>query len=168
MESLRLPIGLCEVTYGDLTLNRFANSSVFNVMPKYKKLTGSFQEPVYILESYAVSLSLSLTFEIFENLKLAIPSLQEYDNGGFYDNPLNVNTEGKTLIIHPTDSGDSKEFDIVVFRAILDPENPYKRIYDKKQDQISVNFVGLPGKQLSNNTWKSYFYIGDWEASGVI
>jgi hypothetical protein len=167
ISDIKIPIGLCEITYGDTVLKRFADKAQFQAIPTYKKMYKGFEDRAYLLEAYEVSLTLSLTEETYQNLLLAIPHLQQYQEG-YYDNPSKVDTMGKTLIIHPLQAGNSKEYDIVIFRAIPDPEQLFTRTYDKKQDSISVKFIGLPGKQINGEKFKSYFFIGDWQTSGVI
>lgn len=167
MNDIHIPIGLCQITYGGAEIKYLAEKADFNAIPTYVKVYKGFHEPSYLLSDYKVSFSISLAEENYKNIQLSAPFLQS-DGTGFYDNPGKVNGKGLPLIIHPYDSGDSKEYDILIFNAIPDPENPYKRTYDKTQDSISVSFIGLPSRKFSDNQFKSYFYIGDWEKAGVL
>jgi hypothetical protein len=122
----------------------------------------------YLVADYQVSLNLSLHEETYENMKLAYPALQTDSYGGMYDNPSKINYTGQPLTIHPLESGDSKEYNITIISAIVDPEKLYKRVYGKEQDSLIIRFKGLPAKQFTGETFKSYFYIGDAVKAGVI
>lgn len=166
---IKLPFGLCDVTYGDTNLTTLqADAAVFEATPHYKKMYGGKMEPFYLLQSYDVSFTLSLAEESYQNLTLAMPQLQAYSKGGYFDNPSRVDTSGMPLIIHPKVHGDDRYFDIVILRAIPDPENPFTKTYGKQADKYNVKFIGLPSKQVNDEKYSSYFYIGDWQASGVI
>ncbi|UNC92712.1 hypothetical protein [Candidatus Contubernalis alkaliaceticus] len=166
MEEIRIPIGLCKLIYGTQTLNNLADRAVFQAIPKYKQLFGGKGNTTqkYLLEKYDVSMIVSLTEENYDTLKLSIPYLETYEQG-FYDNPNNPNMEGKPLIIHPSEAGETKEYDIVILDAILNPEKPFVRTYDKRVDKINVHFLGRP---VMRNDKLSYFFIGDWDSSGVL
>jgi hypothetical protein len=169
MGEIRLPYGLCDITYDGKTYSNLADEAEFQVIPKYQKLKigNGLGEFKYLLEDYYVSLSVVLTEENYETLKLANPSLQNY-GGGFYDDPTRVNGEGKPLIIHPSNVDESiKDYDITIFRAVIDPESPYNRIFSKGIDKVRVNFIGKPYITLGNSKFKSYFFIGDTQKAGV-
>lgn len=178
MDDVRIPIGNCEISYNGMKLNRFADSAKFEAIPKYKVTSGGALqgERLYILEEYNVSVIVSLAYESYDTLKMAMPLLKEYHDGLLQSNhsASTMFENGRArkdipLIIHPIDAGDSKEFDICIFRAIIDPENKYTRTYDiRKQDKIDVKFIGLPARQYKDEINKSYFYIGDWEKAGVL
>jgi hypothetical protein len=169
MSEFHLPFGLCEVTYDNTKLGIFADKAEFNAVPSYEKLFGGAgkSKTFYILKNYQVLLNLALQEETYENMKLAFPALQT-DEYGMYDNPAKVDTTGKTLTIHPIESGDNLEYDITIFSAYIDPEKPYKRVYDKEKDSLIVRFKANPAKQFTGETFKSYFYIGDAVKAGVI
>jgi hypothetical protein len=167
MSDIHIPIGLCSIKFGNDSINYLADKAEFNAIPTYKKLKKGQFENCYLLEDYSVTFSIFLSEESYKNIQLSSPFLQKASNG-LYDNPNKVNLKGLPVIIHPLDSGDSKEYDIVIFNAIVDPENPYTRIYDKGMDRLNVKFIGLPGKSFNNQIFKSYFYIGDWEQAGVL
>lgn len=166
---IRLPFGLCDITYGDMQMSTLADAVTFEAVPIYTKLYGGQGEKFFMFGDYEVSLNVYLAEESLQNLTLAIPHLQPYANGGFYDNPLKVDRTGKPLIIHPRIHGEDREFDLVIMRAIVDPENPFQKVYGKDADKYHVRFIGLPSKQLDDESkYKSYFYFGDWQASGVL
>ncbi len=167
IEDIKFSIGLCEVTYGDMTLTYLADKCVFSAIPKYQKVYGGKGKAIqkYLLDEYNVSLDLSLHEESYNNLKLALS--HESNENGFYATPQNVDTTGKPLIIHPKQKGESKEHDIVVFRAIVDPEQEFIKVYDKKLDNLQLRFIGVPMDKGDSELLR-YFYIGDWEAEGVI
>jgi hypothetical protein len=167
-EEIRIPYGQCEITYGDTKLKYLAEAVEFNAVPEYEKYSyGQFQI-AYLLKNYTVTLDLELQEETYENMKLSFAGFKEDELGGMYDDPSNVDTTGKLLTIHPLESGNSKEFDLTIFRAIVDPEHTYKRVYGKEKDTISVRFIGLPTKPFGDGHFKSAFYIGDAEKAGVI
>ncbi|MEC1786085.1 hypothetical protein [Schinkia azotoformans] len=164
MSELRIPIGFCEITYDSKVLRFFADECEFKAIPKYKKMYSGFDEVGYILEEYDVSLTVPLVEETYETLKMAIYNF-DHELNGFYDNPTQVNSEGKPLIIHPIDIGATKEYDIVILNAFIDPEMGFNRVFKKEQDSISIRFKGKSKKINDKLHW---FYIGDWSASGVI
>lgn len=156
---IHIPFGLCDITYDGITHSNLADEAVFNVEPVYETVRfGHFQKK-YFLTDYTVSLEIALTEENYQNLKLAFPALKDL-NGGLYDDPTNVNLEGKQLTIHPVEA-DSKEYDITVFSVIIDPEKPFTRTYSKEADMITVKFLGQPSRNFGTDNFKSFFYIGD-------
>lgn len=167
MSDIHIPIGLCEITFGGEEIRYLADKAEFNAIPSYDKFKAGYFEKVYMLKDYAVTFEVSLAEESYKNIQMSAPFLKT-GKFGLYDNPQHVNQQGKPLIIHPLDAGASKEYDIVIFNAIVDPENSYVRTYDKKQDSLSVRFLGLPSSTIGQGNFKSYFFIGDWEKEGVI
>lgn len=165
MDKIRLPYGLCKVTYDGEQLEYLADKVVFEARPKYQTLKVGKGEKRFLLEDYEVSLTMSLSNEQYETLKLANPSLQDHEHG-MYDNPSAVNKKGKKLTIHPYEAGESKEFDLTIFSAIVDPKQPYIRTYDKKMDKVRIRFLGQPARQMSDSKFKSYYFIGDVEKVG--
>jgi len=166
MEDIRIPIGLCDVTYDGVTHTNLADEAMFEAKPTYQTLKGGQFNKHYILEDYRVSFELYLSEESYDTLKLANPSLKEY-NGGLYDNPSNVNQNGKQLVIHPSEAGESKDYDITIFSAIIDPKQPYSKTYKKGLDMVKVRFLGQPDKNINGNEFKSYYFIGDTVEAGV-
>jgi hypothetical protein len=169
-EPIRWVYGLCDVTWNTHNFNQYKLSGevTFNAIPKYQKIFGGKGNTVkgYLLESYDVNLSLSIDSETYNTLKLAIPHFDETVNG-FYDNPSNVNMVGSPLVVHPYRSGVSKEYDITILSAYLDPEQPYERVYDKRKSTIELKFIGQPVERDYGQI-QSYFFIGDWEAEGIL
>jgi hypothetical protein len=163
---MRIPIGLCDVTYNGITHTALADEAIFEAKPKYSIVRKGQMEKIPLLEDYDVSLQLYLHEETYETMKLANPSLHDY-NGGLFDDPTKVNLIGKQLTIHPAEAGDSKEYDITLFSAILDYEQSYKRVFRKGIDTISIRFLGQPSKQINGNKFKSYYFIGDVVGAGV-
>ncbi|AIF45431.1 hypothetical protein [Virgibacillus sp. SK37] len=166
MSNLRIPVGLCDITYDGKTYSNLGSEALFETDKKYKKMNHGQQQIKYMLEEYVVSLTLSLSEENYETLKLADQSLKDY-SGGLYDNPSKIDYDGKELIIHPVESGNDKTYDIVIFKAIVDPENPMIRTFSKGADTINIRFLGQPSKQIAGNTFKSYYFIGDPVKAGV-
>lgn len=166
MNDIRIPVGLCDVTYNDVTYQSLASEAVFEVAPSYQTVKVGALGKMYLLEDYEVSLTIALTEESYNTLKLSNPALKDY-KGGLYDNPALVNQQGKRLIIHPVNAGNSKEYDITIFNAIIDPENGFTRTYQKGVDMINVRFIGQPGKSINENVFQSFYFIGDTAEAGV-
>ncbi len=164
MNDIRIPLGLCEVSYDGQQIKYLADKVVFEAKPKYQTMQAG-QGKGYILEDYEVSLTMSVSNELYETMKLANPSLIDHAHGMF-DNPTEVNKKGKQLTIHPYEAGDSKKYDITIFSAIVDPKQPYIRAFDKKMDKVKIRFLGQPSKQMSDSKFKSYYFIGDVEKVG--
>lgn len=169
MNELRIPFGLCDVIFDGVSLTNLADKAVFQAIPSYKKLHGGKGNTIkrYLLEDYKVSMTLSLTNESYETFKLTSPSLKDFSNG-LYDNPSKVDISGKVLTIHPRFVGNIKDYDITLFSAIVDPEQSFVRTYDKNLDKFEIKFIGQPAKDINNEGFNSYFYIGDAEKAGVI
>lgn len=166
--NIHLPIGLCEITYDNIKLPNQGSEAVFSAIPTYIKLYGDQHNQVkgYLLEQYEVSFEVAIDKETYDVLKLAIPTVQEHEHG-LYDQPSKVNMEGKQLIVHPYSAGESKEYDICIWNAIIDPEVEFRRVYDKMMNPILLRFIGKPvkhhrDKKLNN----SYFFVGDWSKVG--
>ncbi|MEB1806598.1 MAG: hypothetical protein LPK26_04695 [Bacillaceae bacterium] len=168
MDDIRLPIGLCEITYDGVKLSNLADKVVFEAIPKYQKLRAGKMVKRYLLEDYNVSLTMSISNETYQTMKLANPALKDHEHG-LYDNPSGVQRQGKQITIHPYHAGDSKEYDITIFSAIPDPEQPYVRTYDKKQDKVNIRFIGQPSKSFEGeDLFKSFYFIGDYESVEVM
>lgn len=165
-DDIRVPLGVCDVTFQEQTYFQLADAAVFEAIPTYDNVrAGQFQK-LYMVTDYVVSLDLMLNDENYNTLKLSYPALQDYKNG-LYDNPAKVNYHGEPLVIHPVEAGESKEYDITIFSAILDPEKGYTRTYSKGLDMVSIRFLGQPAKRFEGNAFKSYFFIGDTDEAGV-
>ncbi|MBU9714419.1 hypothetical protein [Evansella tamaricis] len=162
MDKIRLPIGLCQVTYDGVSLSPLAEKVVFEAIPKYQELKGGQMQTFYLFEDYKVMLTMSISNETYETMKLSNPGLQDHEHG-LYDNPAKIERDGKQITIHPYDAGESKEYDITIFSAIPDPNIPFKKTYDKRQDKVRLRFIGQPSKSFDDNKLKSYYFIGDYE-----
>jgi hypothetical protein len=162
---LNLPFGLCEITYGDITLPSMGSEGTFSAIPKYQKVIGGRMnsETNYLLEEYNVSFEVSFEQESVELLQLYMPSLQSEGNG-LYDNPNKVNIDTRRLVIHPY-TANGKETDICIWNAYIDPETGFQKIFGKDTNKYKVKFIGKPNK--GGNVVNSYFYIGDWSKVGV-
>ncbi|WP_163581112.1 hypothetical protein [Gracilibacillus saliphilus] len=163
---MKLPYGLCDVTYNGITYKNLASESTFNAEPTYEILKGGIGKKFYFLTDYQVSLDIELNEENYDTLKLSNPALKDYNNG-LYDKPTNVNPVGKLLTIHPVDAGHNKKYDITIFKAIIDPEKGFDRTFGKELDTIKVRFIGKPAKNINREIFKSYFFIGDLDQAGV-
>lgn len=159
MNDIRIPYGLCDITYGDKQLKFFADKASFRAIPKYEKVNGGFLNEItqYYLVDYEVSLSVVLESEDYETLMMHYPSLVS-DGIGLFDNPSNVNTDGQLLTIHSRGET-SRDYDINILNAYISPENGFKRVFGKEKDKFEIIFIGKPSQhfQLKN----SFFYIGD-------
>ncbi|WP_391115990.1 hypothetical protein [Psychrobacillus sp. L3] len=166
MNEIKIPFGLCEITYDDMKLPAMADEGVFSAIPTYTKMFGGALNDVngYILESYEVTFKVSVNDESYETLKL-MQTLETHEDG-LYDDPSNFDIEGKRLIIHPFDAVD-KEFDICIWNAYISPETGFKRTYKKETDEFEIVFIGTRVKNKSNpHMNNTYFFIGDWEKVG--
>lgn len=164
---INIPFGLCEITYDGSKLPMMADEGIFSAIPIYQKLFGGAlnSEVNYLLQSYQVSFTVTINEESYNSLKLHMPSLESHEHG-LYDNPSNVNTKGKKLIIHPY-GADSREFDICIWNAYISPDTEFNRTFKKESDGFEVTFVGKPVKQHTDkNLENSYFFIGDWSKVG--
>lgn len=151
-----------------IELKYFANTVQFNAIPTYKKYSYGKMQTGYLLEKYDVYVDIELEEETYQNMQFAYQGFKKDTQGNLYDDPSKIDMTGKLLTIHPLKSGDSKEFDLNIFNVIVDPENPYKRVYGKEKDTIKIRFLGQKGKKIDNNDFSSYFYIGDAQTAGVI
>lgn len=165
MSEIKIPFGLCSITYDGVKLPSLADEATFSAVPTYTKLfAGALNnEHRYILESYEVTLTVRVNDESYKTLKLM--NMKSHENG-MYDSMSNVDTSGKKLVIHP-EGTDSKDFDICIWKAYISPETGFNRIYKKEVDEFEVVFIGKmithhTDSQLNN----SYFFIGDWEKVG--
>lgn len=165
MTDIKIPFGLCSITYGDEKLPAMADEGVFSAIPTYVPMHGGALNSVqgYILESYDVRFTVSINSESYEALKLHMQTLQSHEHG-LYDNPSKVSMEGKQLIIHPY-AVEDRELDICIWNAYISPETGFNRTFKKEVDQFEITFIGKPVKngKLKN----SYFFIGDWLEAGV-
>ena len=171
MSDIRIPFGLCDVAYNGVTYTQLADEATFEAIPKYTKLQHGQFEKIPMLEDYEVSLQLYLNEEKYETLLLSNPSLKLLEvnsvNLGLYDDPSSINLQGQPLTIHPVEAGSSKEYDITIFKAIVDYEQSYKRVFRRGIDTLSIRFIGQPSKQINGNVFKSYYFIGDVVRAGV-
>jgi len=168
INDIKIPFGLCSITYDGVRLPSMADEGVFSAVPTYMKMFGGALNSTqdYILESYEVTFTVSINHESYESLKLHMQTLQSHEHG-LYDNPSNVNTKGKRLVIHPYGS-DSKEFDICIWEAYISPETGFNRTFKKEADAFEITFIGKPAKNHTDNKlMNSYFFIGDWEKAGA-
>jgi hypothetical protein len=168
-EPINIPFGLCQITYNDVILSAMGSEGTFYAIPKYQVLSSGVMgsKKNYILEEYYVGFEVSLEHESYETLKLHMPTLQNHKNG-LYDSPNKVNTKGKRLVIHPYSAGASKDFDLCIWDAYIDPESVFKRTFDKQSDKFNVRFIAnCVDKHIDPNLIKSYFFMGDWSKVGV-
>lgn len=168
MVSHNIPYGLCDITYDGVRMPLMGSDAVFNAIPKYIPLYGGYMNTTqgYILEEYQVSFTVSFSSQSYETLKLHFQQLQDHKHG-MYDNPTKVNMQGRKLVVHPKAAKNSKEFDLCIWEAYLDPENGFDRIFDKNADSFRVKFIGKPVKQSKDrDIVHSYFFIGDHEKVG--
>ncbi|WP_286231315.1 hypothetical protein [Neobacillus mesonae] len=169
IEPLNIPFGLCKITYGGTVLPSIGSAGEFKAIPKYEVPTSGAlnHKKHYILTEYNVIFEVSLENESYETLKLHMPTLQSHEYG-LFDSPSNVNTTGKRLIIHPYTAGESKEFDLCIWDAYLDPETEFNRKYDKVTNKFNVRFIANRFENsVDTRLANSYFFIGDWSKVGV-
>jgi hypothetical protein len=167
LNDFNLSFGLCEITYGDVILPSLGDQGVFSAIPKYLKLNGGKNNVIqkYLLQEYEVSFEVMFDKEAIEMMQYYMPTLQSYKNG-FYDSANNVAMDSKQLIIHPYLANTSKQYDICIWNAIIDPETGFQRTYGKEINKYKVKFIGNPVKNNADLV-NSYFYIGDWSQVGV-
>lgn len=167
LNDFNIPVGMCEITYGDIILPSIGSEGVFQATPKYKKAFGGRLNSTqkYLLEDYDVSFEVSFEQESIEMLTFYMPTLQMHENG-MYDNPQNVNMSGKQLIIHPYLANGSKQYDICIWNAYIDPETSFQRVFSKETNKYKVRFIGKIA-DYRGGIVNSYFYIGDWSKVGV-
>lgn len=164
---IRIPFGLCEITYDSVRLPSMADEGIFSATPSYIKMFGGALNSTqgYILENYEVKFTVPICAENYDYLKLHMPTLQNHEHG-LFDNPSKLNIEGKKLIIHPM-GVDNKEYDICIWNAYISPETAFNRIFKKEVDEFEVTFIGKPiGGNFDSKLKNSYFFIGDWEKAG--
>jgi hypothetical protein len=168
LSELNIPIGLCEITYGDIVLPSMGSEGTFQSIPKYKQMTGGGLNEIqgYLLEQYEVSFEVSFQHEVLEMFNFYLPTLQSYQNG-YYDSPNKVNMSTNKLVIHPYGK-DNNDYDICIWNAFIDPETGFKRTFAKEADKFNVRFIGRSVKtHADSNIVNSYFYIGDWSKVGA-
>jgi hypothetical protein len=188
LNDMNLSIGLCEITYGDIILPSMGSEGKFQAIPKYRKMFGGKLNSTqrYLLEQYDVSFEVEFDMEAIEVMKFYMPTLQNhqtinesYDTGdpdfgiintyndGYYDNPQNVDMSKNRLVIHPYTANSSKQYDICIWRAYIDPETGFQRVYGKETNKYKVKFIGtVVDNHADPNIINSYFYIGDWSKVG--
>jgi hypothetical protein len=165
-----ISIGLCEITYGDSILPSLGDQGVFKALPTYDVVSGgkfnTTQE--YFLKKYDVSFEVSFDQEALEMMPFYMPTLiNDEANNGYYDNPQKVSMSSNKLIIHPYLAKNSKQFDICIWDAFIDPETGIQRVYGKDTNKYKVRFIGKPVIEHTNPKFvDSYFYIGDWSKVG--
>lgn len=165
---IRIPFGLCEITYDGVRLPAMADEGIFSAVPTYKKILGGALGSVqgYILESYDVTFTVSVNDESYDTLKM-MHRLKEHEHG-LYDDPSHVDISGKQLIIHPF-GAKSKEFDICIWNAFISPETGFNRTFKKEVDGFEIVFIGKAEEQIFDDKLKkSYFFIGDWEKAAEV
>jgi hypothetical protein len=166
--NFNIPFGLCEITFGDITLPSMGSEGTFSAIPKYKKIFGGRlnSETKYLLEQYDVTFEVSFEQESIELLQLYMPSLRS-DENGLYDKPSSLNLETNKLVIHPY-TATNKETDICIWNAYIDPETGFQKKYGKDTNKYKVKFIGKIVKtHTDSNIINSFFYIGDWSKVGV-
>jgi hypothetical protein len=163
-----LSVGLCEVTFGNTILPSMGSEGTFQAIPTYSKVYGGRNQiKKYLLEKFDVSFEVSFDKESIEMMKIYMPTLISYENG-LYDNPQNVSLSKNQLVIHPYTANTSKQYDICIWNAYIDPETGFQRVYGKETNKYKVKFIGKAVKSHTDtNIVDSYFYIGDWSKVGV-
>ncbi|MCR1833134.1 hypothetical protein NSA56_01820 [Oceanobacillus caeni] len=164
---MNIPIGLCDITYDGQTHYNLASEAIFRAEPTYETIRFGALKKGHLLTDYIVSFEFNLSEESYNTLKLSNASLVNY-KGGMYDNPLRkLSIEGKPLTIHPVDYGNSKEYDITIFKAIIDPKKAFERVYSKGTEMINIRFLGQPAQQINRSGFNSFYYIGDTVKAGI-
>jgi len=59
MSEIRIPFGLCDITFDGMTHSNMASEAVFEVEPTYEKVRFSQMQNKYFLTDYIVSLDLA-------------------------------------------------------------------------------------------------------------
>lgn len=168
MSELKIPFGLCEITYDGVKLPAMASEGIFSAVPTYMKMFGGALNNTrgYMLESYDVTFTVSINDESYNSLKLHMQTLQSHEHG-LFDNPSKVNMKGNNLVIHPYGNGNSKEFDICIWDAYISPEVEFNRTFKKEVDEFQVIFIGKSVESHTDSKLvNSYFFIGDWSEAG--
>lgn len=161
MNEIKIPFGLCEITYGGKELSIQADGANFEAIPTYEVVNGGALNTYtkYFLTEYDVRFTAYLQSQDYESLMFHYPNLKQHEHG-LYDDASNVDTTGNRLIVHPQGE-DSKEYDLCIWDAYISPEEGFSRTYGKEADKFQVTIIGKPVKDVEglNN---SYFFIGDW------
>jgi hypothetical protein len=167
MDNIKIPYGLCEITYGDKKLSIQADGAVFEAIPTYEVMNGGALNTYtkYFLTEYDVRFTAYLQSEDYESLMLHYPNLKQHKYG-LYDDASNVDTTGSRLIVHPKNLA-SLDYDLCIWDAYISPENGFTRNYNKETDKFEVAFVGKPVKDMGELD-KSYFFIGNWSEVGDV
>lgn len=162
LKDLNIPFGLCQLTYGEDVLPGMGSEGIFSAIPTYKKLFGGAVNTTqkYILQDFKVSFEVSFNHYDYDMLKMYMPTLQSDSRArGLYDSSQSVSMTTKPLIIHPYEAGESREYDINIFAAYIDPETEFKRTFGKQIDKFTVKFIGTPYENPEFDNF--YFLIGD-------
>lgn len=166
-DNIFLPIGLCDIKYGNQTIFQ-GSDATFSAVPKYAIASygHGLSDKRYFLGSYTVSFEVSVERETYETLCFSIPNIKKHEHG-FFDNPSKVDTQGKRLVIHPYHAGENREYDICIWEAYIDPEMEVRRVFGKRVNSMPIRFLAKRVKEHKDrHITDSYFFIGDWSKVG--
>ncbi|WP_404403799.1 hypothetical protein [Jeotgalibacillus malaysiensis] len=171
-EAIKIPFGMAQITVNGEDVGLQGDAAVFSATPTYIDVE-VYEMGVYdkALEKWEVMLTVRFAQEDYSKFKMAMPHLEELTDvegnvTGLTDGKLMQRARDKAVevVVHPIEAGDSKEFDVTVFKAF--PVGTFERTYGKEASVYEVEFMALP-RTGNINQHGNYFRIGE-EVAPVI
>lgn len=154
--------GMADITWGESPLPIQGDAAVLNITPEFIDITSYELGGVVdkICKSWAITLEVVLEEETAEVFSMALPVSTD-TNGNLTDAALgeSLRAKAKELVIHPRSAGESKDFDIKIFKAA--PSGTLERRYGLEQGKVAVTFTAMLKDGAAPGQPSNYFQIGD-------
>lgn len=149
--------GLCDITYGESPLPVLGDKATLTIEPEYIDINsyeiGGLVDK--LVKTWKISLDVVFEQETAEVMGLCIP-LDEKEDSAL---GKSLRATGKELKIHPRSAGESKNFDITIFKAVS--TGSYERVYGLEQGYVKVTFNALVKDGAQAGKKGNFFAIGE-------
>lgn len=156
MAEQKFIFGLADIKYGDSPIPVQGDAAVLKIEPEYIDINSYELGGVYdkIVKTWNVTLEVVFEQETAEVMGLCVPL-----NSG-KDSALgeSLRAKAKELVIHPRSAGESKDFDVTIFKAVS--TGSYERKYGLEQGKVAVTFTALLKDGAAPGVAGNFFQIG--------
>lgn len=154
--------GLADITWGEEAIPVQGDAAVLNITPEFIDITSYEMGGVVdkISKSWNITLEVVLEEETAAVFSMALPLTADL-KGNLTDAALgeSLRAKAKELKIHPRSAGESKDFDIVIFKAA--PSGTLERRYGLEQGKVAVTFTAMLKEDAEPGKPGNYFQIGN-------
>lgn len=156
MAQQKYMFGLADITYGEGAIPVQGDAAVLKIEPEYINITsyelGGLQDK--LVKTWNVTLEVVFEEETAETMGLCVPLTSGKDSAL----GESLRAKAKKLVIHPRSAGESKDFDVTIFKAIS--TGSYERKYGLEQGKIAVTFTALIKDGAAAGEAGNFFKVG--------